>query len=168
MLRPSPLPCLDHLIIFSEEYKLWCSLLSNFLHPSVISSNSDPKIHVGRGTYIPVVVYIVYIKAKLSLSFITHYAMKTYVGVVSFTCRPLYHRGKSPPPYPLDRRLGGTQSNGPYDMENRKSCPCRKSNPGRPACSPSLNRHTIFIIYTIMTRFVYPRLNCAIGVKLHV
>jgi hypothetical protein len=44
-------------------------------------------------------------KVKLSLC----YAMKAYGGVVNFTPCPLYPRGKSPR-YPLDRRLGGSQS----------------------------------------------------------
>jgi hypothetical protein len=47
--------------------------------------------------------------------------------VISFTPLPLYREGKSPR-YPLDRRLGGPQSQ--YG--------CWKSNPGHPACSQSL------------------------------
>jgi hypothetical protein len=93
------------------------------------------------------------IKVKLFLCLTKHNATKTYwrnggialcilnLGttwrwVVSFMPRPLYPQGKSPW-YPLDRRLGGSQSrSGGVDEE--KEChhdPCQKSNPGRPACS---------------------------------
>jgi hypothetical protein len=37
-------------------------------------------------------------KVKFSLCLIKHYAMMMFGGVISFTLRPLYPRGKSPPP----------------------------------------------------------------------
>jgi len=50
--------------------------------------------------------------------------------VVSFTPRPLYSQGKSSW-YPLDRRLGGPQSqSGSSGKEKKKAlpCPCQESN----------------------------------------
>jgi hypothetical protein len=44
------------------------------------------------------------------------------------------------PRYPLDRRLGGHQSRSGHCGVEEISCPCRGSNPGRPARSPSLYR----------------------------
>jgi hypothetical protein len=41
--------------------------------------------------------------------------------VVSFTPWPLYLRGKIPQ-YPLDRRLGGPQSQSGYGVEEKNSC----------------------------------------------
>jgi len=49
--------------------------------------------------------------------------------VVSFTTRPLY------PQYPLDRRLGGPQSQSGRGGEEKNPSPCRKQNPGRPPCT---------------------------------
>jgi hypothetical protein len=58
--------------------------------------------------------------------------------VVSFTPQLLSPLGKSPQ-YSLYRRLVGPQS--PlYTVIRRISCPCRESNPGSPAHSPSLYR----------------------------
>jgi hypothetical protein len=52
--------------------------------------------------------------------------------MVSFTPLPLYSRGKSLR-YPLDRDWVGPREG--LDVEEK-----RKSNPGRPACGPSLYR----------------------------
>jgi hypothetical protein len=49
--------------------------------------------------------------------------------VVSFTPLPLYPRGNSPR-YPLDRRVGGRKV---IWTREKIHCPCRKSNPNRPA-----------------------------------
>jgi hypothetical protein len=59
--------------------------------------------------------------------------------VVNFTTRRLYPRLKSPR-YPLDRRLDGPQSRSGRCRAKKNLFPCRESNPGRPACSPSLCR----------------------------
>jgi hypothetical protein len=49
--------------------------------------------------------------------------------VVSFTSRPLYPKGKSPR-HPLDRRLGGPQSQSGHGVEKKNSqSPPRESNP---------------------------------------
>jgi hypothetical protein len=92
------------------------------------------------------------VKVKLSLFFLTkHHAMKAYWGsgriaplilnlstawrwVVSLTPRPLCVRWKSPR-YPLDRRLYRPRNRSERDGEVKNPCPCRESNPGRPACS---------------------------------
>jgi hypothetical protein len=57
--------------------------------------------------------------------------------VVSFTLRPLYRQGKSPW-YPLDRRLGGTQSRSGRGGEEKIPRPCRDSNPDHPTSCPAL------------------------------
>jgi hypothetical protein len=50
----------------------------------------------------------------------------------------LYPRGKDPR-YPLDRRLGGPQKPvWTQRIEEKSFCPCRGSNPGRPARSQTL------------------------------
>jgi len=57
--------------------------------------------------------------------------------VINFTLRPLYTQGKNSQ-NPLDRRLGGLQNQSESGDEDKKKflhCPCRESNPGRPACS---------------------------------
>jgi hypothetical protein len=56
--------------------------------------------------------------------------------MVSFTLRPLYS---------LDRRLGEPQSRSGGGGEEKTPCPCRESNPGRPARS-------LVIILTKLTR----------------
>jgi hypothetical protein len=78
-------------------------------------------------------------KRKLSLCLTKHHAMKTYCGsggigprildlgtrwrwVVSFTPRSLYPQGKNRL-YPLDRRLGGTQSRSGRGGEEKNSQP---------------------------------------------
>jgi hypothetical protein len=84
------------------------------------------------------------VKVKLSLYLTKYQAMKTYWGsediaprtinrgirwrwVVSFTSRPPYRFGKSPH-WPLDRRLGWSQSR---SGRGGGPCPCRESNPDR-------------------------------------
>jgi hypothetical protein len=57
--------------------------------------------------------------------------------VVSFTPRRLYSRGQSPWCV-LDRRFGGSQSRFGRCGERKILYSCRESNPGLPACSPSL------------------------------
>jgi hypothetical protein len=62
--------------------------------------------------------------------------------VVSFTSRPLYHKGKNPW-YPLDRRLGGPQSRSGRGGEEKNSQPLagiKPYNPDSPARSPALYR----------------------------
>jgi hypothetical protein len=78
-------------------------------------------------------------KLKLSLCFTKHHAMKTYWGsggiapgilwpgtswrwVVSFMPQLLYLQGKRPW-YPLDRRLGGPQSQSGHRVEEKNSQP---------------------------------------------
>jgi hypothetical protein len=61
--------------------------------------------------------------------------------MVSLTLRPLYPRGKSPQ-YPLDRRLGGPQSQSGRHGEMKILAPTRAQTPtpGHPARSQSLYR----------------------------
>jgi hypothetical protein len=59
--------------------------------------------------------------------------------VVSFTPQLLYTL-ENGPRYPFDRRLGGPQSRSGPSGEDKNLLPCRESNPGRPAHSPSLRR----------------------------
>jgi len=54
--------------------------------------------------------------------------------VVSFTPRPLYSWGKNRR-YPLNRKLGGSQSRSGRYGEERNPCLYRESNPGGPARS---------------------------------
>jgi hypothetical protein len=49
----------------------------------------------------------------------------------------LYPRGKDRR-YPLDRRLGGPQSRSDAEARRKNLCPCRRSNPDRPARSQTL------------------------------
>jgi hypothetical protein len=82
---------------------------------------------------------------------VKHHALKTYWGtesiaprinlgprwrwVVSFMPWPHYHQCKSPR-YPLERRLGGSQSrSGCCGKENFYYCHCQELNPSCPACS---------------------------------
>jgi hypothetical protein len=96
--------------------------------------------------------FIVNIKVKLSLCLTKHHAMKMYWGsgsiaprildldtrwrwVVSLTPRPLYSQGKNPW-YPLDRKLGGHQSQSGRGGEDKNSQPHRESNPITPIVQP--------------------------------
>jgi hypothetical protein len=94
-------------------------------------------------------------KVDLCQCLTKHHTMKTYWGggiapcildlgtrrrwMVSFTPRPLYRRGKSPPPrYPLDRRLDGLQSRSGCGGEEKNFQPTpgiKPPNPDRPAGS---------------------------------
>jgi hypothetical protein len=51
----------------------------------------------------------------------------------------LYPRGKDPR-YPLDRRLGGPQSRSGRRDRRKILCPCRGSNPDRPARSQTFTK----------------------------
>jgi hypothetical protein len=79
-------------------------------------------------------------KGKVSVVLTKHHATKTYWGcgdiaryllnlstrwmwVVTITSRPLNPQGKSPR-YPLDRRLGGSQSRSGRGVEEKKSHHC--------------------------------------------
>jgi hypothetical protein len=53
---------------------------------------------------------------------------KKKMWMVSFTPPQLYPQGKSPR-YPLDRRLGGTQSRYGHCVEGKSSKPRQESNP---------------------------------------
>jgi hypothetical protein len=44
-------------------------------------------------------------------------------------------------------------------MEKRKSCPCRKSNPCRPARSPSLYRNLKCTLYMLLTEWVKQKMS---------
>jgi hypothetical protein len=63
-------------------------------------------------------------------------------------------RGKRPR-YPFDRKLSGPQSRSKLSDEEKNTCPCQKSNPGRSAHSPLATTATQFIsqiyimLYTI-------------------
>jgi len=54
--------------------------------------------------------------------------------MITFTPRLLYSQGRDPR-YPLVRRLGRLQSLSGRGGEKENPCPCRGSNPGRPARS---------------------------------
>jgi hypothetical protein len=59
----------------------------------------------------------------------------TWKWVVSLTPRPLCSRGNSMW-HPFDRRLGGPQGQSGRCIKKKKNrCPCRESNPDRPARS---------------------------------
>jgi hypothetical protein len=55
--------------------------------------------------------------------------------VVSFMPWLLYPLEKKSPQYPLDTRLGGTQSWPAQGGKEKNSYPCQKLNPSHPACS---------------------------------
>jgi hypothetical protein len=91
-------------------------------------------------------------KVKLSLCLTKHHAMKTYWGsegvapcildldtrwrrVVSFMPRPLYPQGKSSR-YPLDRRLGESQSSSGHGGEEENCQSFRELNPTTPIGQP--------------------------------
>jgi hypothetical protein len=59
--------------------------------------------------------------------------------VVSFTHRPLFPQGKNPS-YPLDRRLGGTQSRSGRGGEEKNSQPLQGLEP--PIIQPVAQRYT--------------------------
>jgi hypothetical protein len=99
-------------------------------------------------------IFFICIKVKFSLCLAKHHAMKTYWGWNYSTThswprhkkevcgqlhtRSLYPRRKGLR-YPLDRRLGGSQSQSGRGGEENISSPRRESNPDRPARTQSLH-----------------------------
>jgi hypothetical protein len=69
----------------------------------------------------------------------------TWRWVVNFTPRPLYPRGKSPR-YPLDRRLGGTQSRSGRFGEQNILWPCQDSNSDPSIVQPVAGSYTDWAI----------------------
>jgi hypothetical protein len=67
--------------------------------------------------------------------------------VVNFTLRPLYPQGKNPW-YPLNRRLGGTQSRSGHGGVEENSQPLPRLKP--PIFQPVVQRHTTEIIIIII------------------
>jgi hypothetical protein len=65
--------------------------------------------------------------------------------VVSFTPQPLYPRGKSPR-YPLDRRLGGPQSQSGWRWRRENSWPYRDSNSDPSVVQPVASSCTDYAI----------------------
>jgi hypothetical protein len=61
--------------------------------------------------------------------------------VVSFTPRPLYPQAKSPR-YPLDRRLGGSQSCLDMVLKREIPSPRWEWNPDHPIAQPIASRYT--------------------------
>jgi hypothetical protein len=64
--------------------------------------------------------------------------------VVSFMPQPLYPWGKSHM-YPVDRRLGGPQSQSGHGGDEKIPCSCQESNSGHPA-------HSLLTILTALSR----------------
>jgi hypothetical protein len=91
---------------------------------------------------------------KLSLCLTKHHAMKTYGGVEvrrhTFLPSPRDGGEWSPsrpgcftPRHPSGKKLGDPQSRSGRNSDEKISCPCRKSNPGRPA-------HSLVSIMTVV------------------
>jgi hypothetical protein len=80
-----------------------------------------------------------------------------WMWVVSFTPRPLYPQGKSPW-YPLDRRLGGSQSRSGHGSEEKNPRLLRELNPRTPIVQSVAQRYTdwaITVLGIIWYRFIY-------------
>jgi hypothetical protein len=80
--------------------------------------------------------------------------------VVRLTPRPLYSQG-TPPPYPLDRRLGGPQS-------QSRHCVQEKSYPRHPFRSPLLTDVVISPVLWIGEIFAFVVWHCAESVAIDV
>jgi hypothetical protein len=119
------------------------------LEPPII----QPVVHrhtTALSQLLKLFLYLIKYHAMKTCPLLNHHAVKTQWGsggiaprilnlvtrwrwVVSFTPRPLYPRGKSSL-FPLDRRLGGPQSQSGCCGEEKNShhCPHRKLKDGRP------------------------------------
>jgi hypothetical protein len=86
--------------------------------------------------------------------------------MVTFTPRPLYARGNCLR-YQLDRRLGWARALPGRCVEEKHTCPYRKSNPGRPArrivtILTELPRLRTYITSLSVIFSLFPTINCKI------